>query len=192
METENRATPPQGRKLALDEDALTSRLEEIISGADAGATQNPEGPEDKDTFSMEEGDDSVFYSDEEQAVQDEKACDLGGDECRDVCLVNGNAVDAADPGDTGEDGVIYKETSEMEEEVTGQEEERQEVKTPESGPAHQLDPSDSDAEPHLTTEQLVSSCEEILTQPEQITSSGTGKRYMVCGLFNLFWFKKEQ
>ncbi|KAF7665211.1 hypothetical protein LDENG_00149000 [Lucifuga dentata] len=151
METEKSATPAQALKLTLDEDASASQVLDIISGITA-EIQNPEEPEDKDTFSLEEGDDSVFYSDEDQAVQHVKS-DFGANECRNGDLVSSDVVDS------GED--IHKENSEMEEEVdetgqvilTDQEEEHEEVQTLEPGSVDQLDVADLDADPNLPTEQ---------------------------------------
>lgn len=65
----------------LNEDALACQVLEIIGGITLRALQNLEGPEERerDVWSMEMGDDSVFYSDEDAAhqdVRDNKPCEF--------------------------------------------------------------------------------------------------------------------
>ncbi|XP_008289112.1 uncharacterized protein ermn [Stegastes partitus] len=55
-----------------DEDALASHVLEIIGGITLEALKTLEEAEDRELWLMEEGDDSVFYSDEEQAHQGNK------------------------------------------------------------------------------------------------------------------------
>lgn len=72
MEMETSAVPPKPPRLMIEEDALVSQVLEIIGGVTLGALQTLEEVEERDVWVMEEeeGDDSVFYSDEEQARQD--------------------------------------------------------------------------------------------------------------------------
>ncbi|XP_062258980.1 uncharacterized protein LOC133967507 [Platichthys flesus] len=82
MET-SQAPPKPPRLTAQEENALVSQVLEIIGGIEAEALQTLDQPEERDVWSMEEGDDSVFYSDEDQTHQDVKAgdtsCDAGAE-----------------------------------------------------------------------------------------------------------------
>lgn len=64
---ETSAVPPNSVNLGADEDALVSKMMEIIGSITSEPFNPLVEPEDKDVWSLEEGDDSVFYSDEEQA-----------------------------------------------------------------------------------------------------------------------------
>lgn len=55
----------QREGLRADED-LVSQVLEVIGGVTYEAVQSPEEPEDREAWPAEEGDDSVFYSDEDQ------------------------------------------------------------------------------------------------------------------------------
>ncbi|XP_061827522.1 uncharacterized protein [Nerophis lumbriciformis] len=56
----------------MEEDVMASQVLEIICGFSAETLQNPE-PDGRDVWSAEDGDDSVFYSDEDQAEEHFKA-----------------------------------------------------------------------------------------------------------------------
>nr|XP_057938925.1 uncharacterized protein LOC131136269 isoform X2 [Doryrhamphus excisus] len=63
----------------VEEDVMASQVLEIICGFGNENVQNP-NPEEIDVWSVEEGDDSVFYSDEDQTQENMKAnrsCDPG-------------------------------------------------------------------------------------------------------------------
>lgn len=151
--------PSKALRPSVEEDALAYQVLEIIGGITVEALQTLEEPEERDVLSMEEGDDSVFYSDEDQAHQDIKAntsCGIGANECEHVV----NSV-AADEDDPGEESIMDEEIAEMEKEVTQyiiltEQEERQELQTPKTDPKDQSDPSDPGAESDLTQEKSVS------------------------------------
>ncbi|TWW80742.1 uncharacterized protein [Takifugu rubripes] len=71
----------QTQGLRADED-LVSQVLEIIGGATYEAVQSPEEPEDREAWPAEEGDDSVFYSDEDQGHKEAKG-KTGGETDRD-------------------------------------------------------------------------------------------------------------
>ncbi|XP_044073482.1 ermin-like [Siniperca chuatsi] len=191
MEMETTTMPPKASRLTAEEDALASQVLEIIGGITLEALQTLEEPEERDVWSVEEGDDSVFYSDEDQAHQDIKANtsrDFGANVCEHH--VNSVAADESIPqreDDPGEESIIDKEKSEMEKEVTWQvilaeqEEEREELQTPKTEPMDQSDLADPEAQSNLTPEKSVSTCGESLqlnctfadmqTQPEQTISA---------------------
>ncbi len=187
--------PPKAPRLTVEEDALASQVLEIIGGITLEALQTMEEPEDRDVWSMEEGDDSVFYSDEDQAHQDIKAstsCDFGANKREHLV----NSVAAHEPiaqreDDPGEES--NQENPEMEKEVTRrvilteQVEERQELQTAKTEPMDQSDPADPGAQ--SDPEKSVSICGESVqlnctiadmqTQPEQNKSAEKGKRNLV-------------
>lgn len=71
----------QTEGLRADED-LVSQVLEIIGGATYEAVQSPEEPEDRGAWPAEEGDDSVFYSDEDQGHKEARG-KTGGERDRD-------------------------------------------------------------------------------------------------------------
>ncbi|KAM7380610.1 hypothetical protein PAMP_003892 [Pampus punctatissimus] len=152
-----------------EDDVMASQVLEIIGGT----LEEP-------VWSIEEGDDSVFYSDEDQAHQDIKtntSCDFGVNGCR--RLVNSEAADTSIP--QRED----LQNSEMQKEVTPQAmlteqgEECKELQTPKIEPMNLSDPADPGAETNLTPEKSVSTWGESLqltcTLTGQNTSSGEVK-----------------
>ncbi|XP_076603459.1 uncharacterized protein LOC143330639 [Chaetodon auriga] len=179
MEMETSTMPPKVPRLSLEEDALASQVLKIIGGVTFEALQTLEGSEERDVWSMEEGDDSVFYSDEDQAHQDVKAstsCDFSTSECEHLI----NSVTADDEPVLQED-----DGKEMEEEVTQQAtsteqgEEHQELQAPKAEPVDQSDAAAPGAQSNLTPEKSASTCGESLqpnctdmqTQPEQNISA---------------------
>uniref|UniRef100_A0A3P8VQ40 Ermin n=1 Tax=Cynoglossus semilaevis TaxID=244447 RepID=A0A3P8VQ40_CYNSE len=75
--------PRASRLTEEEENALVSQVVEIISGISLESLKTQDKPEDRDAWSMEEGDDSVFYSDEDQGQQDREAdtlCEFNLDE----------------------------------------------------------------------------------------------------------------
>lgn len=71
----------QTEGLRADED-LVSQVLEIIGGATYEGVQSPEEPEDREAWPAEEGDDSVFYSDEDQGHKEARG-KTGGETDRD-------------------------------------------------------------------------------------------------------------
>ncbi|KAA8588200.1 hypothetical protein FQN60_001394, partial [Etheostoma spectabile] len=155
--------PSKYLRVSVEEDALASRVPEIIGGITVKTLQTLEGPEERDVLSVEEGDDSVFYSDEDQAPQDIKAnisCGFGANKCKNFV----NSVEA-DEDDPREESIMDEDIAEMEEEVTQhiiltEQEECQELQTSKTNLKDQSDPSDPGAESDLTQEKSVSTCGE--------------------------------
>ncbi|KAL3056458.1 hypothetical protein OYC64_019032 [Pagothenia borchgrevinki] len=158
MDMETSTIPPKPTRLAVDEDTLASQVLEIIGGITREALQTLEELEEKDVWLMEEGDDSVFYSDEDQVHQDITTCGFGANGCKP--LVNSVADVEEEPG---EEYITDKESSELKEElsqhviVDEQEEERQEGQTVKTQP---MDQSDPQTESDLTSEKSESACGE--------------------------------
>lgn len=73
MEMQMSTTPPKAQRLPVQEDVMVSQVLEIIGGITLEALQTLEDPEERDEWSAEEGDDSVFLSDEDQAHRDTEA-----------------------------------------------------------------------------------------------------------------------
>ncbi|XP_054644045.1 ermin-like [Dunckerocampus dactyliophorus] len=63
---------PKAADYQVEEDIMASQVLEIICGFGAETLRSPD-PEEIDVWSVEEGDDSVFYSDEEQTQEHIKA-----------------------------------------------------------------------------------------------------------------------
>lgn len=98
------------------EAAQASQLLEIMNGDTLGAPEGTEELEVRDVWSVEMGDDSVFYSDEEQAHQDRGAAMWG---CRAECtrLVNSVAdseTDQQKENGPKEESFNYRENPERE------------------------------------------------------------------------------
>ncbi|KAL7384845.1 hypothetical protein ABVT39_010113 [Epinephelus coioides] len=165
MEMETTTMPPRNPRPTIDEDALASQVLEIIGGITQEALQTPEEP---DVWLMEEGDDSVFYSDEDQAHQDRKSntsCGFGANEREH--LVNSVAADEDDTGGE-EESIIEEEVTELEEEVTQEvtvtEQEEEELQRTKTEPKDQSDPADPGAQA-ITPETSVSACGESRNCP---------------------------
>lgn len=199
METQTSTMPPKAQRLTVEEDALVSQVLEIIGGITLEALQTLEEPEERDVWSAEEGDDSVFYSDEDQAHQDIKAntpCGFGDSECEH--LVNSVTADERIPEreeDSGEEFITDKENSEMEKEttrhaiLTGQEE----LQTPKPELMDQSEATDPGAQSKRTPERSVDTCGEapqlecksvdLQMQPEQnIAEKGKKNLASLCSI----------
>lgn len=192
----------QALTLTEEEDEMASQVLEIIGGITLEALQSLEKPVERDVWSIEEGDDSVFYSDEDQVQQDitvNASFDFGVKGCR--RLFNSVAdVDRED--DPGEEVITVLQNSEMEKEVTPQvilteqEEECKAPQTPTTEPMNQSDPAVPGTETNLTAKKSLNTCRESLqlngtstdlkTQSGQNISSGEGKRNeALCSIINL-------
>lgn len=104
------------------DDHLVSQVLEIIGGATYEALQTPQEPEDNEAWPAEEGDDSVFYSDEDQGHKDARAKTGGG------------------AGKAEETRVFIRESSEVEEDRT-------ELQTPNSEAMDETAAADPGAAP---------------------------------------------
>ncbi|KAK5890484.1 hypothetical protein CesoFtcFv8_014002 [Champsocephalus esox] len=157
MDMETSTIPPKPPRLAVDEDTLASQVLEIIGGITREALQTLEEPEEKDVWLMEEGDDSVFYSDEDQVHQDITTYGFGANVCKP--LVNSVADVEEEPG---EEYITDKESSKLKEElnqhvIMDEQELRQEGQTVTTQP---MDQSDPQTESDLTSEKSESACGE--------------------------------
>ncbi|KAK5861196.1 hypothetical protein PBY51_022610 [Eleginops maclovinus] len=162
MDIETSTIPPKPPRLAVEEEALASQVLEIIGGITHEALQTLEEPEEKDMWSMEEGDDSVFYSDEDQVHQDIKTCGVGANQCKP--LVNSVADVEEEPG---EEHIADKESSELKKE-------RQDLQTLKTQLMDQSDPEDPETQPDLTSENACgesSKCTIAAMQTEKNTSA---------------------
>lgn len=189
MEMQTSTMPPKAQRLTVEEDALVSQVLEIIGGITLEALQTLEDPEERDAWSVDEGDDSVFYSDEDKAHQDIKAnasCDFG-DSKREHLLnsVTADARISEREECSGEEFISDSENSEMEKEMAQHvnlTEERQETLEPMDQP----EAADPGEQSNWTQERSVGSCEDSLQikckrndkhmQLEQNISAGKGKR----------------
>ncbi|KAK9537542.1 hypothetical protein VZT92_005149 [Zoarces viviparus] len=181
MEMETSTMPPKASRLTVEKDALPSSVLEIIGGITLEGLQTLEDPEEREVWSMEEGDDSVFYSEEDRAHQGTKAntsCGFGADGCK--LLVNSVA---ADEDDTEDESIMDEEIAELETEVTQRviltehEEKQQELQKPKTVPMDQSDPAEPGAESNPAPEKSASTCGESLNctitdmQTQQIISA---------------------
>lgn len=185
METETRTSPmpPKAPRLAAGKDALTSQVLEIIGGAAAEALQTRGEREERDAWSMEEGDDSVFYSDEDRAYQETKANrspGFGGNDYKPLV----NSV-ASDEDDTAEGSIMAGEIAEVGTEATRpdfqEEEERRELQKPKTERVDESDPAEPGAECNVTPQRSASSRGGLLNctvpnmQAQQNISAEKGK-----------------
>ncbi|XP_040913877.1 ermin-like [Toxotes jaculatrix] len=191
---ETHTMPPMSPRLtAEEENAVVSQVLEIIGGITLEALQTLDQPEERDVWSMEEGDDSVFYSDEDQTHQEIKAntsSDFGANMSKN--LMKSEAAEESVPqreGDPGAEVFSDKENLAMEKEATSQfilteqEEECPELQTPKTEHIYQSDSADSGTEANLTLGNMASTSGESLqsnctnadmhTQPGQNISSET-------------------
>ncbi|XP_060910317.1 uncharacterized protein LOC132987335 [Labrus mixtus] len=90
MEIDASKIPPKPPRLPVEDDVLASQVLEILGGT---PLQKLEETEERDVWSMEEGDDSVFYSDEEQPHEDVQAKTSGGISAESKKVVNSVAAD---------------------------------------------------------------------------------------------------
>lgn len=180
METATSTMPPKAPRLPVDEDALASQVLEIIGGFTLEALQTLK-PEEREVWLMEEGDDSVFYSDEEEPHQDIKTkspCEFGASGYKRVDI----SVSADEPR---EESITDRDNSAMEQEVT-----QQIILTERGEDADQTDAADPEEKSDLAPETSVSTCGDSLqlicssagmqTEPEQNKAAEKGKR-----IFNL-------
>ncbi|KAM8749371.1 uncharacterized protein AB9X84_014229 isoform 2-T2 [Acanthopagrus schlegelii] len=186
METATSTMPPKAPRLTVDEDALASQVLELIGGFTLEALQTLK-PEEREVWLMEEGDDSVFYSDEEEAHRDNKKkspCEFSASGCKRL----DNSVSADEPG---EESITDRDNSAMEKEVTQQIilTERGEEWHPKAEPTDQTDAADPEEMSDLTPETSVSTCGDSLqlictgadmqTEPEQNKSAAKEGEEMV-------------
>uniref|UniRef100_A0A3Q3N2N3 Uncharacterized LOC109997177 n=1 Tax=Labrus bergylta TaxID=56723 RepID=A0A3Q3N2N3_9LABR len=118
MEIDASKIPPKPPRLPVEDDVLASQVLEILGGT---PLQKLEETEERDMWSMEEGDDSVFYSDEEQPHEDVQAKTSGGISSESKKVVNSVAADelnAQREEGPAEESTVSRE--EMEKEISPQ------------------------------------------------------------------------
>ncbi|XP_072253242.1 uncharacterized protein [Leuresthes tenuis] len=187
---ETRSFPPDDPKLRVKDDVQASQVLQINGGSTLDACKTSEEPEERDVWSLEMGDDSVFYSDEEQAHQEREvlvSCDFGANKCKPLfnsvadCETNEQQED--DPGEV----IICKDNSEMEKEMAKQvtwTEEFQKLQTPKTEKMHASESGEPAAESDGTPGKFVRSCKliqrpnctDMRTQREQYNSAETVNR----------------
>lgn len=149
----------------MEKSIPTSQVLEIT----VGALQTPDQLKETDVWFMEEGDDSVFYSDEDQTHQDIKpntSCDFGAKQLK--CPVNSEAAEELIPqreSDSGADVIPDKREKEVSARFILAKQELSSSKTAsicKSDSAEALPPDCTNAD--------------MRTQPTLNVSSGKGKR----------------
>ncbi|XP_054888266.1 uncharacterized protein LOC129361443 [Poeciliopsis prolifica] len=142
-------------KLRVDEeeDAQTSKILEIINGRTVDASKVTEESEDREVWSMEMGDDSVFYSDEEHAQLDKESVNLtgfSGKRCKNpvnsVADGEGSQQMETNPGEKGN----LEMKKELNQCIIWTEEEKQTLETFTTKRMHVSDPEESSAEFYVT------------------------------------------
>lgn len=149
----------QTEGLRADED-LVSQVLEIIGGATYEAVQSPEEPEDREAWPAEEGDDSVFYSDEDQGHKEARG-KTGGETDR----------------DEDKRGFI-KDSPEVEEDRT-------ELQTPNSDQPGAADPGakpevDRKTEAQMENTPLGTGKRSVLSSPARRTTASTTQTSPLC------------
>lgn len=173
--------PPEAQRFAAEDDALESQVLEIIGGITLEALQTLEGSDENEVWPAEEGDDSVFFSDEDQAHQDFQAkplCSFGNRECEHgvECM----KADQKIPQMEDDSAECIKETTEMEEMTQHASFKDQEPQTPKPEMMNESEGADPVAKPVKKNqgESLQQKCKssEVQMQHEQNIPTEKGKR----------------
>lgn len=176
------SVPLKTQGLTVDEDALVSQVLEIIGGITLEPLHTLEEPEERDVWSVEEGDDSVFYSDEDQAQRDVRvntSCSFGEELPVDSVTADENIQVNGDGFKTGE------EISQVQQHlVQTDKEERQQLRMPEpEAMVDQSEATNQEAQSNQSPELSVSTCggslqqsADMQMQPELNTSAEKGKK----------------
>ncbi|XP_056145767.1 uncharacterized protein LOC130120965 [Lampris incognitus] len=161
METGETVAPPTDLDAGINEDELAAQVVKIISGITQGPRRSLEEAVDIMADAAEEGDDSVFYDEEEQAVRDTKnTMSTGFGSGEDRSLDNSGAAEVPGPrsrNGEGPDPLADGDASQMERGVrSGSREEHQEPQTPSTEPNREPEqpsyPSDTGSEPNKALE----------------------------------------
>ncbi|XP_017280071.1 ermin [Kryptolebias marmoratus] len=163
------------------EAARASQLPEINNGDPLNASERTDELETRDVWSVEMGDDSVFYSDEEQAHQDRDAimlCGFSADQRKHlVSSVADYETDQQKENEPREAIIINRENSEREREIIWTEEANinLQTKTP-----YVSNPGKSVAEPDVSPGKFGRTCEEFLPaalnmQTQYVLNESTAK-----------------
>ncbi|XP_023193141.1 ermin [Xiphophorus maculatus] len=156
-----------------EEDAQASKILEIINGRTVDASKMTEEPEDREVWSMEMGDDSVFYSDEEHAQLDKESANLtgfSGKRCKNpvnsVADGEGNQHMETNPGEKGN----LEMKKELNQCIIWTEEEKQKLETFTSKRMHVSDPGESSAESYVTPGKFGKTSGEFVQQNKAATN----------------------
>ncbi|XP_032423743.1 uncharacterized protein ermn isoform X2 [Xiphophorus hellerii] len=156
-----------------EEDAQASKMLEIINGRTVDASKVTEEPEDREVWSMEMGDDSVFYSDEEHAQLDKESANLtgfSGKRCKNpvnsVADGEGNQHMETNPGEKGN----LEMKKELNQCTIWTEEEKQKLETFTSKRMHVSDPGESSAESYVTPGKFGKTSGEFVPQNKAATN----------------------
>lgn len=179
MEMQASPVPPKTQGLTVDEDALVSQVLEIIGGITLEAVHTLEEPEERDVWSVEEGDDSVFYSDEDQAQQDVRAntaCSFGEELPVNSVTADENIQANGDEFKTGEEMQQHL--------VPTEDKEQRELRMPEpEAVVDQSEATDQEVQSNQSPELSVNTCggslrqsADMQMQPELNTSAEKGKK----------------
>lgn len=149
--------PPKPPRLPAGEVALASQVQGMTGGTTPEATKKLEEPED--VWPMEEGDDSVFYSDEEQPQEDitvKVPCEIAAGSRK---MVTSAAEDETIPQrerDPAEESTETQKEGTPQVNLTGHEE--KDLQTAE--PTDEPDPANMEANFHPNPEKTASSCDD--------------------------------
>lgn len=182
METQTSSVPPKTQGPIVDEDALVSQVLEIIGGITLEALHTLEEPGERDVWSVEEGDDSVFYSDEDQAQRDVRAntpCGFGEELPVNSVTADENIQVNGDEFKTGEEISQVQQHLDLTENK-----EQQELRRPEpEAMVDQSEAADQEVRCNQSPELSVSTCggslqqsADMQMQPELNTSAEKGKK----------------
>lgn len=192
------AIPPNTpKRSAEEEDALAPQVLEILSGISIEAFKTLKEPEDRDVWTLEEGDDSVFYSDEEQAQLNIVTASTAstGIKCRHLANTVADEPSHQREVKAGEEheANIAKENLDMGMEMTHQitwtQEEPQKFHTAKAKLMFALDSGEQGADSEQTPGEFMRMCKEFLqphwttvemqAHPEQNVSAEEGKRNFI-------------
>ncbi|XP_063355753.1 uncharacterized protein LOC134646019 [Pelmatolapia mariae] len=170
--------PPNTPKRSAEEeeDALAPQVLEFLSGISIEAFKTLKEPEDRDVWTLEEGDDSVFYSDEEQAQLNIVTASTAstGIKCRHLANTVADEPSRQREVKAGEEheANIAKENLDMGMEMTHQitwtQEEPQKFHTAKAKLMFALDSGEQGADSEQTPGEFMRTCKEFL-QPHWTT-----------------------
>ncbi|XP_014887106.1 uncharacterized protein ermn [Poecilia latipinna] len=162
-----------------EEDAQASKILEIINGRTVDPSKVTEESEDREVWSMEMGDDSVFYSDEEHAQLDKESANLpgfSGKRCRNLfnSVADGedNQQMETNPGEKGN----LEMKKELDQCIIWTEEEKQKLETFTTKRMHVSDPGESSAESYVTPGKFGKTSGEFVQQNKAASNADQVKK----------------
>ncbi|KAG7454841.1 hypothetical protein JOB18_009679 [Solea senegalensis] len=186
--------PKDQRLTSEEENALVSQVLEIIGGITREALQTMDEPAERAVCLMEEGDDSVFYSDEDQTNQE---CELantrrGFDANEGKYLIKSEGVEKPIPQKKGDqEGEVLNDNLNLAMEtetalqsiLTDEEEECKELQTQKTELKNKSDSTEQNASSETVTqhkeqkkEQLVQEAHISNLEPTDVTNEGCHER----------------